>query len=182
VGGERRRAPRCSSASRRIGVAAIAIHGRTRKRGLHRRKRLELHRQRQGRAEDSGMGQRRRPRTAADAGAPCSRPRPSTAWMIGRAALHKPVSSSATIQSLAARRACDQRGGAAASRPCSVYLSKIDGAPQTRPVGSCTRPARLIGWFSKGIAHGERISATASPTSPRWRRRNGFVGRCAAIR
>jgi len=74
--------------------------------------------------------------------------------MIGRAALHNPFifrDIHAYVSGTAVTNEVDRRIEA-----MQRYLSKIDGAPQ--PDGWKLHKARtVIGWFSKGIAHGKDL-------------------------
>ena len=131
-----------------IGVAAIAIHGRTRSEAYSGASDWDYiaHVKRALRIPVWGNGD---VKTAADA--KCMFDQTGIdGVMIGRAALHNPF----IFRDIVFGEAGDelQRRIEAMQR----YLTKIDGAPQ--PDKWKLHKARtVIGWFSKGIAHGKDI-------------------------
>src|SRR5438445_1934739 len=146
-----------------IGVAAIAIHGRTRNEAYtgasdwgyiaQVKSELTIPVFGNGDVKNSNDARRMFEQTAVDG------------VMIGRAALHNPFIFRDIVYGGV------PRGGTAESeleRRIDVmqrYLDKIDGAPQ--PDKWKLHKARtVIGWFSKGIAHGKDIrSGLAEITS-----------------
>jgi tRNA-dihydrouridine synthase B len=135
-----------------IGVAAIAIHGRTRNEAYtgasdwgyiaEVKSRLRIPVWGNGDVKVAGDAIRMFETTAVDG------------VMIGRAALHNPFifrDIHAHVTGTAVTNEVDRRIDA-----MQRYLSKIDGAPQ--PDKWKLHKARtVIGWFSKGIAHGKDI-------------------------
>jgi nifR3 family TIM-barrel protein len=134
-----------------IGVAAIAVHGRTRNEAYtgasdwdyiaHVKANLNIPVWGNGDVKVAGDALRMFQRTNVDG------------VMIGRAALHNPFIFRDIMNGGA------QSGGAEVNRRIDAmqrYLSKIDAAPQ--PDKWKLHKARtVIGWFSKGIPHGKDI-------------------------
>jgi len=131
-----------------IGVAAIAIHGRTRNEAYtgasdwsyiaHKR---ELGIPVWGNGDVKGPGDARRmfEQTGVDG------------VMIGRAALHNPFIFRDIVSGNDAPDEVERRIEA-----MQRYLQKIDGAPQPEK-WKLHKARTVIGWFSKGIAHGKDI-------------------------
>jgi tRNA-dihydrouridine synthase B len=144
-----------------IGVAAIAIHGRTRNEAYSgasdwsyiARVKSELHIPVWGNGDVKSAGDALRmfEQTGVDG------------VMIGRAALHNPfifrdIQSVGRLQP--AESEVDRRIEA-----MQRYLTKIEGAPQPEK-WKLHKARTVIGWFSKGIAHGKDIrSGLADITS-----------------
>jgi tRNA-dihydrouridine synthase B len=141
-----------------IGVAAIAIHGRTRNEAYsgasdwdyiaHVKSELRIPVWGNGDVKSPADARRMFERTGVDG------------VMIGRAALHNPFIFRDILSGTAEWNELDRRVEA-----MQRYLQKIDGAPQ--PDKWKLHKARtVIGWFSKGIAHGKDIrSGLADITS-----------------
>ena len=136
-----------------IGVAMIAIHGRTRKEAYTGASDWDYiaHVKSELRIPVFGNGDVKTPADAirmfAETGV--------DGVMIGRAALHNPfifrdihayVSGAPVVDELDRRIDAMQR-----------YLSKIDGAKDQPEKWKLHKARTVIGWFSKGIAHGKDI-------------------------
>jgi tRNA-dihydrouridine synthase B len=132
-----------------IGVAAIAIHGRTRNESYS------------GASDWGYIGQVKSElripvwgngdvRVAADALRMFEQTKVDGV-MIGRAALHNPFIFRDIVSGNVAADELDRRIEA-----MQRYLAKIDGAPQPEK-WKLHKARTVIGWFSKGIAHGKDI-------------------------
>jgi tRNA-dihydrouridine synthase B len=133
-----------------IGVAAIAVHGRTRNEAYtgasdwdyiaHVKANLKIPVWGNGDVKVAGDALRMFQRTNVDG------------VMIGRAALHNPFIFRDIMHGA-------QSGGAEINRRIDAmqrYLSKIDAAPQVDK-WKLHKARTVIGWFSKGIPHGNDI-------------------------
>src|ERR1041385_1759614 len=136
-----------------IGVAAIAIHGRTRKEAYtgasdwayiaHVKRNLSIPVFGNGDVKTPADALRMFEQTGVDG------------VMIGRAALHNPF----IFRDIQAYVAGAPLAGSEVDRRIDAmqrYLSKIDGAPQIDK-WKLHKARTVIGWFSKGIAHGKDI-------------------------
>jgi tRNA-dihydrouridine synthase B len=132
-----------------IGVAAIAIHGRTRNESYS------------GASDWGYIGQVKSElripvwgngdvKVAADALRMFEQTKVDGV-MIGRAALHNPFIFRDIVSGNVAADELDRRIEA-----MQRYLAKIDGAPQPEK-WKLHKARTVIGWFSKGIAHGKDI-------------------------
>jgi tRNA-dihydrouridine synthase B len=132
-----------------IGVAAIAIHGRTRNESYS------------GASDWGYIGQVKSElripvwgngdvKVAADALRMFEQTKVDGV-MIGRAALHNPFIFRDIVSGNVAADELDRRIDA-----MQRYLAKIDGAPQPEK-WKLHKARTVIGWFSKGIAHGKDI-------------------------
>jgi nifR3 family TIM-barrel protein len=132
-----------------IGVAAIAIHGRTRNEAYtgasdwgyiaQVKRELRIPVWGNGDVKTPADAQRMFEQTKVDG------------VMIGRAALHNPFIFRDIVSGASGNDELERRIDA-----MQRYLGKIDGAPQ--PDKWKLHKARtVIGWFSKGIAHGKDI-------------------------
>jgi tRNA-dihydrouridine synthase B len=132
-----------------IGVAAIAIHGRTRNESYSGasdwgyiaqvKSELKIPVWGNGDVKVAGDALRMFEQTKVDG------------VMIGRAALHNPFIFRDIVSGDIATDELDRRIEA-----MQRYLAKIDGAPQPEK-WKLHKARTVIGWFSKGIAHGKDI-------------------------
>ena len=136
-----------------IGVAAIAVHGRTRNEAYtgasdwdyiaYVKSALKIPVWGNGDVKTAADAVRMFERTGVDG------------VMIGRAALHNPF----IFRDIAAHAAGTPLAGGEVDRRIDAmqrYLAKIDAAPQPDK-WKLHKSRTVIGWFSKGIAHGKDI-------------------------